>query len=60
MGTKIIIGNSESLEEEDEPEPLRRNPIKNKINRTTPTKNRNTPIKRRTVLSNYHHKPERK
>jgi hypothetical protein len=60
MGTKIIIGKSESFEGDGELEPLRRNPIKNKINRTTPINKRNTPIKRRTVLSNYNHKPAKK
>lgn len=51
MGTKIIIGNSESLEEDGELEPLRRNPIKNNINRTTPINNKNITINRRIVLS---------
>ena len=60
MGTKIIIGNSESFEEDGELEPLRINPIKNKTNKTIPINNRRTPIKRRRVLSNYQHKPTEK
>ena len=60
MGTKNITGNSESLEEEGELEPLRRNPIKNRINRTIPINNKNSTINRRTVLSKYDHKPAKK
>lgn len=57
IGTKIIIGNSESSEEEGELEPLSKNPIRNKINKTTPINNKNTPIRIRVVLSNLNQQP---
>lgn len=54
MGTNIIIGKTESLEVEFEPEPLSRNPITKKISKTTtPINNKSILIRIRRVLSKF-------